>query len=147
MKFGDLYQFSLSLKFNRFLTVFTVTGFFVSLAYAYDEKDLTKQAQQIEAKLNRSVPACDNFYEFACGNYQPEIPRHKASIVELEIIKDTLQEQLNEVFKAPQAENDSNPIRNVKTYYSNCMDTGDKLTEQRRYFTSCFFFFFHTQSE
>lgn len=92
----------------------------------FDERDLRTHAKIIESKINRSVQACDDFYEFACGNYHPEIPKDATGITEFQIVDDTIEKQLHEVFKSPQVENDSNLIRNVKRLYSSCMDTGDK---------------------
>lgn len=93
-----------------------------------NELILKKKAENILKKINSSVPICDDFFEFACGNYYPNIPNHKTKIDELDLIKDTLQEQLNEDFKSLASDSDSSPIKNVKIFYSNCMDTGDKET-------------------
>lgn len=107
---------------------------FIALSYSVlssyanktNELILEKEGENILKKLNSSVPICDDFFEFVCGNYQPEIPSHKTKIDELDLVKDKLQEQLNKDFKTVASDNDSNPIKNVKTFYSNCMDTGDK---------------------
>lgn len=107
------------------MTLFSVIVFTVNYSVASRSEFLQKEADEVLKKIDKSIPICDNFYEFACGNYKPEIPRHKGKIDELDLIKDTLQEQLNEVFKAAASDDDSDPIMNVKTYYANCMNTGD----------------------
>jgi predicted metalloendopeptidase len=104
--------------------VIFVTKFHICVAK--NSEFLQKEADDILKKINNSISICDDFYEYACGKYRPEIPPHKVKIDELDLIKDTLQEQLNEVFKSTASDDDSDSIKNVKTFYTNCMNTGDE---------------------
>lgn len=76
------------------------------------------------SRIDDSIGICDNFYDFACGNYKPVIPDHKVKIDELGIIQDTLQERLNEVMSAAKEAGDIEPFKILKTFYQNCMDKG-----------------------
>lgn len=83
-----------------------------------------REAKKMLSKIDDSIGICDNFYDFACGNYKPDIPDHKVKIDELSKIQDTLQERLNEVMGASVDADDIEPFRLLKTFYQNCMDKG-----------------------
>lgn len=87
-----------------------------------------REATLMLSKINDSAGICDNFFDFACGNYKPEIPNHKVKIDELALIQDTLQERLNEVMKSPVVEQDIQPFRNVKVFYQSCVNKGESRT-------------------
>ena len=75
-------------------------------------------------KIDDSNGICDNFFDYACGKYKPDIPRHKVKIDELSLIQDTLQERLNEVMSAEINQEDIQPFKKLKMFYQSCMDKG-----------------------
>jgi neprilysin len=87
-------------------------------------KTCASEAEQMLQKIDNSVEACDNFFDFACGSYHPEIPSHKTKIDELDLILDTLQERLNETLSEEIRENELEPFKIVKVFFQNCMDKG-----------------------
>lgn len=82
-----------------------------------------RESKKILSKIDESVDKCEDFFDFACGNYKPEIPSHKVKIDELSLILDTLQERLNEVMGASKSSEEIVPFQNLKTFYQNCMNT------------------------
>lgn len=86
-----------------------------------------REAEKMLSRIDDSIGICDNFYDFACGNYKPDIPDHKVKIDELGIIQDTLQERLNEVMSASKEAGDIEPFKMLKTFYQNCMDKGTHI--------------------
>lgn len=108
-----------------FARTFIVLAFATSSIKAVCKSETCeKEAKNMLSKVNDSVGVCDDFFDFACGNYKPEIPNHKVKIDELALIQDTLQERLNEVMNSPVVEQDIQPFRNVKRFYQNCVDRG-----------------------
>lgn len=75
------------------------------------------------SKIDDSVGICEDFFDFACGKYKPELPSHKVKIDELSLILDTLQERLNEVMRGERSSDEILPFQNVKVFYQNCMNT------------------------
>lgn len=84
-----------------------------------------EDARKLKSKLNRSVSICEDFYEFACGSFRPEIPSDKPVVNEFSIIEDEINEELNRIYRSPYNEKDPNHKKNMKTYYSNCMDRSE----------------------
>lgn len=84
------------------------------------------EAENMLSKIDDTVRICDDFFQFACGRYEPEIPNHKTKIDELSLIQDTLQERLNEIMSADIIPSEIEPFKKVKTFYQNCMDKCEK---------------------
>jgi predicted metalloendopeptidase len=82
------------------------------------------QAEKMKSKINDAIDYCDDFYEFACGNYNPEIPNDKASVNSFSLILDSLQERLNIMMSSEIDQEEIEPFKNVKRFYQNCLDTG-----------------------
>lgn len=74
------------------------------------------------SKIDDSVEICEDFFDFSCGKYKPEIPSHKTKIDELDLILDSLQEQLNEAMSTEIDADEIEPFRKLKMFYQNCMD-------------------------
>lgn len=84
------------------------------------------------SKIDDTVGICDDFFQFACGRYEPEISNHKTKIDELSLIQDTLQERLNEIMSADIIPSEIEPFKKVKTFYQNCMDKGERSKNLRK---------------
>lgn len=81
-------------------------------------------SEKIKAKIDKSVSPCDDFYQFACGQYKPEIPSDKSEVNEFTVLQDMLDEQLNETMSEELHESDITPLKLVKNFFRACMDKG-----------------------
>lgn len=92
-----------------------------------DVPTLKKHAKNVKSKLNRSVSVCDDFYEFSCGNFRPEIPSYKSIVFDHDVVQDKILKQMEKILSSSLMKADeSNSMRLVKSYYSSCMDTSNK---------------------
>ncbi|XP_063696900.1 neprilysin-2 isoform X1 [Culicoides brevitarsis] len=73
-------------------------------------------------QMNTNTEPCDDFYDFACGNFVREtiIPDEKVSVNTFSIIGDKLQEQLRTLVTDPILENDPEPFKLAKKLYKAC---------------------------
>lgn len=81
-------------------------------------------ASKILQDMNPNVEPCDDFYEFACGNFikNTNIPDDKTSITTFSVINDQLQEQLRTMIEEPIQENEPKPFVLAKKLYKACMN-------------------------
>jgi neprilysin len=86
-------------------------------------------ASKMLEQLNEDVEPCDDFYNFACGNFVENtiIPDDKVSVNTFSVISDKLQEQLRTIVTAPVDENEIAPFKNVKKLYLACMNKSKLL--------------------
>ena len=82
------------------------------------------EAENMRNKIDDSVSPCDDFYQYACGKYNPDIPDDKSEANVFNVLQDLLDEQLHESMSEELTERDINPLRVVKNYYQACMDKG-----------------------
>lgn len=94
------------------------------------------------SKINDSVDPCEDFFEFACGNYKPNISGDKTLIHEFSLSQDLIQMQLNRILKSPIKLDEVEPFQKAKMFYKNCVDTGlhikNLLTASRMTFNETF---------
>lgn len=85
-------------------------------------------AKKMSQKIDSKIEPCDNFYDFACGEYlkKTEIPEDKVSVDTFSIIRDILQDQLKTIITSPIEKTDIEPFKMVKKLYAACMNKGDK---------------------
>lgn len=84
-------------------------------------------------KIDDSFDVCDDFFNFACGNFKPEIPSHNVKIDELGIIQDKLQEQLSDAMNMAVNSSEMDPFRNVKLLYQSCMNQGWEMRSHKTF--------------
>lgn len=74
--------------------------------------------------IDDSVEPCDDFYQFACGNFVKNtvIPDEKVSVNTFSIIGDKLQEQLRSLISENIDPNDSKPFNLAKELFKACMN-------------------------
>ena len=72
-----------------------------------------------------SVEPCQDFYQFACGNYIKEtvIPDDKSSVALFNELNDKLEQQLRSSLESKISENEIRPFRLLRSLYNVCMNT------------------------
>lgn len=87
-------------------------------------KGCVQAASKMLDQMDENVEPCDDFYNFACGNFVDNtiIPDDKVSVNTFSVISDKLQEQLRTIVTAPIDENEIEPFKNVKRLYLACMN-------------------------
>lgn len=81
-------------------------------------------ASKIIEYLDESIDPCDNFYEFACGNYlrNTKIPKDKVSVDLSSTVDDLVREQLRSIINEPAQCNESKPFRLAKYLNAACLN-------------------------
>ncbi|KAJ6635812.1 Neprilysin-2, partial [Pseudolycoriella hygida] len=81
--------------------------------------------------MDTTVEPCDDFYNFACGNFikNTQIPDEKVSINTFSIISDKLQEQLKTLIIEESRPGEARPFTLAKNLYKACMNKS--LIEER----------------
>lgn len=87
-------------------------------------------ASKVLQDLNPKVDPCDDFYEFACGNFikKTNIPDDKTSINTFSVINDQLQEQLRTMIEEPIQPNEPKSFVLAKKLYKACMNKSEYIT-------------------
>lgn len=88
-------------------------------------------ASKIIEHLDESIDPCDNFYNFACGNYlkNTKIPKDKVSVDLSSTVDDLVREQLRTIINEPAQRNESKPFRLAKHLNAACLN--QSIIEQR----------------
>lgn len=88
-------------------------------------KNCVETSAKILSKMDLTIDPCENFYEFACGNFLREtvIPDDKASITPFNIIEDELRIQLRKIVLETPKQNEILPFQNVRKLFNMCMNT------------------------
>ncbi|XP_055299905.1 neprilysin-2-like isoform X2 [Sitodiplosis mosellana] len=83
-----------------------------------------KAASNILKQLDEVIDPCDNFYEFACGNYIKEtmLPEDKTSVDPFDKVRDLVQEQLRTIINEPPLPNESKPFKLAKNFNLACLN-------------------------
>ena len=85
---------------------------------------ITAAATYLEM-MNQNQDPCQDFYEFACGNFLQEtmIPDHKVMIGSQTNLDDKLNERLRKIFEEDSKDDEPAIFSSVRKLYSSCMDT------------------------
>lgn len=88
-------------------------------------------ASKIIEYMDESIDPCDNFYEFACGNYMKntKIPEDKVSVDLSSTVDDLVREQLQTIINEPPQRNESKPFRLAKHLNAACLN--QSIIEER----------------
>jgi predicted metalloendopeptidase len=81
-------------------------------------------SEKIRSKIDKSASPCDDFYQFACGQYNPEISSDKTEVNEFSLLQDMLEEQLNLTMSEKLHKDDISSLKLVKNFFQACMDKG-----------------------
>ena len=80
--------------------------------------------------MNASVHPCDDFYEFACGNFIKTtiIPDDAGSVNTINIMEGRVLNQMHTLLNSEIRPNEIRPFKMAKQFYRQCMNTG-KVTK------------------
>jgi len=92
-----------------------------------------KAAATLIEMIDNTKEPCDDFYEFACGNFLKEtvIPDHKTSKGAFGIVRDKLNERLRKLFEGEAEQDEPRVFSSVRQLYASCMDQ-DLLEKEGR---------------
>ncbi|XP_067006028.2 neprilysin-2 isoform X2 [Anabrus simplex] len=81
-------------------------------------------ASNVLKSMDMSIEPCDDFYQFACGNYiqTHNIPDDKSTVNTFTHITDQLMEKLRTMVEEPMSPNEGKPFKLVKRLYRACMN-------------------------
>lgn len=86
----------------------------------------TTIAASVINNMDPTVDPCDDFYQFACGNFIKEtiIDDDKTSQTTFSAISDSLLNKLRMIVTEPIQPNEQKPFKMAKLLYKSCMDKG-----------------------
>lgn len=91
-----------------------------------DTKACKDASDLMVSKIDSSVAPCDDFYNFACGNFikNTKIPADKTLVDAFDDVREILKDQLKSVITSPVEDGDIDATKAVKQLYTACMDQG-----------------------
>ncbi|GBM83844.1 Membrane metallo-endopeptidase-like 1, partial [Araneus ventricosus] len=88
-------------------------------------KECILAASRMLDKMDPTVEPCDNFYQFACGNYlsRNTVPDDHYLKSTIQTMQDDMYVTLKKLVEQPVTPNDTEAILKVKRLYTSCMNT------------------------
>ncbi|XP_055304830.1 neprilysin-2-like [Sitodiplosis mosellana] len=83
-----------------------------------------REASAMLNSLDESIHPCDNFYDFACGNFLRNtiLPKNKTIIMSFTQVQDKVEEQLRTILTEDPYLNESKPFTLAKTFMRACLN-------------------------
>jgi len=84
-----------------------------------------KAAANLINSMDESINPCDDFFQFACGQFmeQTTIPDHKSDYGTFAKVAETLEVRLRRIFESKSDPTEPKAYANVRGLYQSCMDT------------------------
>jgi len=84
-------------------------------------------SSEVIKMMNATADPCEDFYEFACGNFLEEtvIPDHKTRVGTFSVLRDKLNERLRTLFESDKKGPEPKIFDSVRNFFSSCMDQAD----------------------
>lgn len=75
--------------------------------------------------MDPNIQPCDNFYNFACGNFinKKSIPNDKTQIHSFAVLRKEIKKQIQTVIEMPIVPEEPKIFKIIKTFYKSCMNT------------------------
>ncbi|GFS36256.1 neprilysin-1 [Trichonephila inaurata madagascariensis] len=88
-------------------------------------KECIRAASLMLDKMDPTVQPCENFYQFACGNYlsRNTVPDDHYLKSTIQTMQDDMYVTLKKLVEQPVSPNDTEAILKVKRLYTSCMNT------------------------
>ncbi|KFM58079.1 Endothelin-converting enzyme 2, partial [Stegodyphus mimosarum] len=95
-------------------------------------KDCIHLATRMMKIMKPEIDPCENFYEYACGNYQrfksvPYTRNYYSPIQEVEV---TILRDIDKVLVMPSTVEESHTLRKIKRFYNSCMNVEQRNLQQ-----------------
>lgn len=105
------------------------------LAAAYSNDNFKILVCQIRSKMDEKIDPCEDFYEFACGNYlkETEIPDDKVATNIFTHFGDKIVKNINVLLNQPVNETDNRPFRMAKDLYKSCNNISEYLQTYNKF--------------
>ncbi|XP_054269919.1 neprilysin-4-like isoform X2 [Macrosteles quadrilineatus] len=91
-----------------------------------------EQSRLMKMFMDTTADPCDDFYQFACGNWGSHnpIPKDKAAFDTFEVLRESLDTVLKDLLEADPTSDDPEPYVKTKNLYRSCMN--EEMLEHRR---------------
>ncbi|CAL8121946.1 unnamed protein product [Orchesella dallaii] len=88
-----------------------------------DTKECVTAAGDMIKSMDLSASPCDNFFQFACGNWLKNnpIPDTASSWNQFNVLRDHLNRKIREILERKMDEKDPLPLNIAKKFYSSCL--------------------------
>ena len=89
----------------------------------------TRTSEIMRKNMNKSVDACDNFYQFACGNFKlhHKIPVGGNPYSYFSTTQEKVDELLINELSKPAALYESTPVSYIRQWFQKCIDPGEPI--------------------
>lgn len=79
--------------------------------------------------INPKVNPCDNFYEYACGNFAKDVDLAKfgGSFSTAHVLQEEINRRLESILKVPPMSSDIAPYSAAKRFYNLCRNQGSLI--------------------
>ncbi|XP_031621713.1 neprilysin-2-like [Contarinia nasturtii] len=90
-----------------------------------ESRGCVQAASNMLSQLDSAIDPCENFYEFACGNFIKEtmVPEDKVSLDPFDRVRDLLNDQLKTIINEAPQPHEAKPFKLAKNFNVACLNT------------------------